>query len=295
MKQKLTGKQKEWLVLLVAKAGWNTRDLVKVAGIGGFDQIQKLTTNELVELGISEKKAARTKILSKADWLEMKEKLSRVKARVIVRGDEGYPNKLGELMQPPEILFVRGRVEILDKTVSVVGTRKPSEYGRQMTRLIVAELVAQGITIISGLAYGVDGLAQESAVENGGTTIGVLGQGIDQVYPSKHLQLAHRILESGGGLVSEYPPGYPALRQNFAARNRIISGMSHGVIVVEGALKSGTMITAEFAQAQGRALMAVPGMANSVNSQTPNELIRKGAVLVRNGAEWSLNLRVLRN
>jgi len=162
----------------------------------------------------------------------------------------------------------------------VVGTRKISDYGRQMTEYFVKNLAKAGITIISGLALGVDGLAHQTALENKGRTIAVLGSGLNHIYPTAHKKLAERIIVSGGALVSEYPPETPPYKSNFPARNRIISGLSLGVLVVEAPKNSGALITADFALKQKRKIFVVPGRIYDKNSQGTNELIKKGAQLV---------------
>lgn len=211
--------------------------------------------------------------------------------KVVTECDEEYPPRLTDITYAPSVLFVRGKLDPEKLMVAVVGTRKPTGYGRRMTEEIAHVLALNGVVVVSGLAYGVDATAHKAAMDAGGETVAVLGNGVDRIYPAANNELGHRIIRQGA-LVSEYPPGYPALRQNFPARNRIISGMCAGVVVVEGEAKSGSRITAEFARKQGRVIMAVPGDVNNPMSQASNDLIRAGAKLVRNGEEVLEELNV---
>ena len=161
--------------------------------------------------------------------------------------------------------------------IAVVGSRKASEYGRYVTQTIVGELSATGLTIVSGLALGIDGLAHKATLGKLGKTIAVLPCGLDAIYPASHRDLAKNILEDGGLLISEYPEGTPPLRQHFPARNRIVSGLADGVIIIEAAIKSGSLITANFALEQGINVMAVPGNINNHLSMGTNNLIKVGA------------------
>jgi DNA processing protein len=164
--------------------------------------------------------------------------------------------------------------------VGIVGSRKVTPYGRAVTEKLARELAEQGIVIVSGLALGVDSIAHQACLEGRGGTIAVLPSSVEEVYPVAHRPLARRILERGGALVSEYPTGTPALRQNFIARNRLIAGLSDALLVTEAALKSGSLHTAGFALEQGKTVLAVPGNINSPTSEGTNNLLRTGAILV---------------
>ena len=168
-------------------------------------------------------------------------------------------------------------------SLAIVGTRRPTSYGMEVAEKLSRELVEAGATIVSGLAMGIDGRAHEAAVDAKGTTIAVLGSGLDDMslFPPEHRGLARRIVESGNALVSEYAPGTPAVKEHFPARNRIISGLSRGVIVVEARERSGALITARFALEQNRDVFAVPGSMFSPTSAGPHALIREGAKIVR--------------
>ena len=203
--------------------------------------------------------------------------------REISINQKEYPQLLKQIHDPPEILYVRGNINVLDtQALAVVGTRKISEYGKLATPHIVSDLSASGLTIISGMAHGVDTLAHKAALDAGGLTVAVLGTGIDDVtiYPADNLGLAHRIIRSGGAIISEYPPGTHGTPFSFPKRNRIISGMSCGVVVIEADEKSGSLITARCALDQNRDVFAVPGSIFSKSSRGTNEIIKKGAKLI---------------
>jgi len=222
------------------------------------------------------------------------EKLARFGVRAVPYTDPSYPPRLREIHDFPPLLYVRGGLVREDEwAISVVGTRKVSIYGRQATEELVSELSRYGITIISGLAKGVDGIAHRAALDAGGRTIAVLACGLDLVYPSDHAPLARRIIEQGA-LVSEYPLGTPPKADYFPRRNRIMSGMSLGVLVVEAGESSGALITARLALEQNREVFAVPGSIFSPMSRGTNRLIQEGAKLVQccNDILEELNLTV---
>jgi len=201
--------------------------------------------------------------------------------KIIIK-DKNYPPQLKKIPDPPKQLYVEGNdnLSVVNNPLAVVGTRKISDYGRQMTEYFVKNLAKAGVTIISGLALGVDGLAHRVALENNGRTIAVLGSGLNHIYPTVHKKLAEKIVKSGGALVSEYSPQTPPYKSNFLARNRIISGLSLGILVIEAPKKSGALITADFALKQKRKVFVVPGRVYDKNSQGANELIKQGAQLV---------------
>ena len=192
--------------------------------------------------------------------------------------DDDYPASLREIDKPPAILFLAGDKTLLQnaKTVGVVGTRSPSDYAARMTFDIATDLAVAGAVVVSGMAYGIDGVAAAGALAAGGKTVAVLGCGPDLTYPAKHGKLRADI-ERNGLLVSEYPPGSPPERFHFPERNRIISGLSRGVFVAEGTLQSGAMITADYAIEQGRRLFALPGRLDSPLAEGPMKLMKNGA------------------
>ncbi|HEC34114.1 MAG TPA: DNA-protecting protein DprA [Chloroflexi bacterium] len=206
-------------------------------------------------------------------------------ARALTWEDPDYPQLLREVHDPPPLLYVRGRLEPEDGwAVAVIGTRRASAYGREVTRRLVAALARSGITIVSGLARGIDGAAHRVALEAGGRTIAVLGCGIDRVYPPEHRRLADQIA-AHGALISEYPLGTPPEPGNFPPRNRIISGLSLGVLIVEAGRGSGALITADYAAEQGRDVFAVPGSILAAGSAGANRLIQDGANMVLEPAD----------
>jgi len=204
--------------------------------------------------------------------------------KTITIKDKSYPKLLKEIKDAPEILYVRGKILSEDSFFAVVGTRMASSYGKQIALEIAGELAEAGLTIVSGLAPGIDTFAHTAAVERNKRTIAVLGTGLDEksIYPQSNLKLAQRILETGGCLISEYPPGTPGSKFTFPQRNRIISGLSIGVLIVEAKQKSGALITANWAKKQERKIFAVPGSVHSLNSKGPHYLIKAGAKLVEN-------------
>jgi DNA processing protein len=218
------------------------------------------------------------------DAVEQQEKMVACGAMLIPISDPRYPARLKEIFDPPIALFVRGRAELLDSIMlGVVGTRRPTAYGVAATERLSADLAQAGLTITSGMARGIDTAAHRSALSVGGDTVAVFGCGVDLVYPAENRKLAEE-LSNKGLLVSEFPMGAPAYPQNFPIRNRVISGMSVGVMIVEGAQYSGSAITARMALDQQREVFAVPGNITSKVSWGPNLLIKQGAKLVQ---EWN--------
>jgi DNA processing protein len=208
--------------------------------------------------------------------------LAGLGARVVTLADENYPALLRETYDPPIVLYVRGDLDrsLNQPAVAIVGSRRCSTYGRNVAEMLARELAARGITVISGLARGIDGAAHRGALEGNGLTIGVMATGVDDVYPKENRRIAEQILRQGA-LASEFPLRTPPLSQNFPFRNRVISGLALGVMVVEGAERSGSLITARLAYEQGRDVFAVPGNITSGKSFGPNYLIKDGAKLVQ--------------
>jgi len=192
----------------------------------------------------------------------------------------GYPDRLRDIPTPPKDLFYIGADPsdwLARPKVAVVGSRGVTPYGKQITTALSRELAKRGVVIISGLALGVDGIAHAACLDAGGTTVAVLANGLDSVYPASHTQLAKRILEQGGTILSEYPEGTPGYPSNFVARNRIVAGLADALLITEAAEKSGTLHTARFALEQGREVLAVPGNITSLKSTGTNNLIKVGA------------------
>ncbi|TFG98429.1 MAG: DNA-protecting protein DprA [Calditrichales bacterium] len=208
--------------------------------------------------------------------------LEQQKIHFLTYWDKDYPQRLRTIYDPPLLLFYKGNLSVFDeKGIGVVGMRNPSLYGITITERLCRDLTRNGLVIISGLARGIDTVAHQAAVSNGGRTIAVLGSGMDQIYPKENLPLARKI-EENGVVISEYPPGTKPDMGNFPRRNRIISGLSIGILVTEAAQKSGALITAYQALEQNREVFAVPGPVNSLKSSGPHRLIREGAHLVEN-------------
>ena len=207
------------------------------------------------------------------------ENIEKHKIQIITINDDAYPFYLKNIHDPPVVLYVRGKLIKGEKFISVIGSRKATAYGLNIATTISSELARLGITVISGFARGIDSCAHNASLNVGGRTVAVLGCGPDIIYPSENKNLMDKIINSGA-VVSEFVPGTPPLAQNFPARNRIISGASVGVVVVEAGEKSGTLITSYFALEQGREVFAVPGNITSLNSKGTNRLIKDGAKIV---------------
>ena len=221
--------------------------------------------------------------------------IEQSKSEVIYIDDDTYPQALKEISDAPPILFVRGNIDLLNilpKKLAVVGSRKYSSYGRAVVESLIPNLVQSGLVIVSGLALGIDALAHEATVDSNGQTIAVLGSSLDLIYPRENFYLAKKILDKGGLLVSEFPPGTPPLKQHFPRRNRIIAGISDGVLVIEAALKSGSLITAQLALDYNREVMAIPGEIFKDTSKGVNKLIKEGAQLVSSPEDILSTLKV---
>jgi len=196
--------------------------------------------------------------------------------------DKDFPISLKKIKNPPKKLFFRGKFSKEEKTFAIVGTRRHSLYGKYVASQITSGLVKAGLTIISGLAPGIDTIVHKTTLEENGRTIAVLGTGIDNesIYPQRNISLVNEIIKKGGAIISEYPPGTRGTKFTFPQRNRIIAGLSMGVLVIEAPEKSGALITARFAKEQGKFVFAIPGNINSLTSKGCNKLIQEGAFLV---------------
>ena len=202
----------------------------------------------------------------------------RMKINSISPDKHKYLQIVSTIAKVPEMFYYKGLLpNERVPSVAIVGSRKPTAYGREVTYRLAYDLAKEGVIVISGLALGIDGIAHQAAIDAGGKTIAVLANGVDDVYPRMHHRLATAILESGGAIVSEYPPGTPARDFQFLARNRIVSGIADAVVVVEAAARSGTLSTVTHALEQGKDVFAVPGNITSVLSIGPNRILRQGA------------------
>ena len=241
--------------------------LMRVEGIG--ENLAKAITSFEVDKAIKQEK----KLIS----------LNRVS--ILTFQDDAYPENLKKIYDPPPVLYLKGSLEKSDNiAVAIVGTRNPSRYGKLVTEKITSELAVRGITIISGMASGIDSLAHRSAISAKGKTIAVLGCGVNITYPAENAFLKEKIQENGA-VISEFPMSSKPERTNFPMRNRIISGLSLGTIVIEAMEKSGALITSDFALEQGKDVFAVPGNINSLKSKGTNRLIKMGAKLVENAED----------
>ncbi len=229
---------------------------------------------------------------------DYEKQLLRKKVGYLILTDKDYPFLLKQIKKPPFVLYYKGNIEILKqdvptgrqvqddyKSIAIVGTRRITEYGKQVTTSLTMDLVNNGFVVVSGLALGVDAAAHKATILNKGKTIAVLGCGVDCCYPRENQQIYDNILESGGAIVSEYSLGEPPSKGSFPSRNRIISGLSCGVIVTEGSADSGALYTADDAFANGRPVFAVPGPITSSLSKGPHGLIGKGAKLISGAGE----------
>jgi len=252
-----------------------------------FSEIKQAWSAPFLELKRAglEEKIARQIITERHEINPQEEaqKIQKQEIRIITIQDKEYPKNLKQIYDPPALLYIRGEIKKPGNIcLAVVGTRKPTNYGRQVTFQIVGLLGKAKISIISGLALGIDALSHQSCLDFSVHTVAILGGGIDNqsIYPRNNLNLAQRILEHNGALVSEYPPGTPPRKQHFPQRNRIISGLSRGVLIIEAAEKSGTLITARAALDQNRDIFAIPGSIYNPYSHGTNDLIKMGAKLV---------------
>jgi len=274
-----------WLGLALTPGLGPTRARRLVEHFGGVEAVFHASLTELEAAGLL---ASSAQSLFSGKSMELaREELAKATdsgAQVLTLDDSSYSPQLKQIYDPPLALYVRGEAALLSQPgIAVVGTRHPTPYGTGMAERLACDLAARGLVIFSGLARGVDSAAHRGAVSAQGKTVAVFGTGVDVIYPRENRRLAEQILALGGALVSEFPVGTFAAPQNFPIRNRIISGLSLGVLVVEAAEYSGTRITARCALEQSRDVFAVPGNVTNKNSWGPNTLIKQGAKLV---ATW---------
>jgi len=244
-------------------------------------KVWESSLGELIQVGLPEKKIIEFLNFRKNfDIKSYFERLTKLNIKVTTFLDNRFPEIFKILDGAPAVLYYRGSLNGLKtNSVAIVGTRKMTSYGKEVTEKFSSELSSFGVTIISGLARGVDTTAHKASLLAGGITIAVLGNGLDSVYPPENKNLAEEIVQRGGAVISEYPLGYPILPANFAIRNRIVSGLATCVLVIEGAEKSGTLLTASHAAEQGKTVFAVPGPIASPFSKAPFFLLRNGAMM----------------
>lgn len=251
--------------------------------VQAFDDPSKIFSLSKTELrsveGIGE--ASALSILSFKDWdkvTHILKQTERSKSQIITLADSEYPTLLEQIYDPPILFWLKGNVEALSKPgVGVIGTRNTTAYGRKIGERLSKELGEEGLCIFSGLAYGIDAIAHKAALDVGAPTVAVLGSGIDNLYPKKNADLANRIVKEGGAVISEFPLGSKPDAGNFPVRNRIVSGMSLGVLVVESGIKGGSMITADLALDQNREVFAVPHSLENLSGSGCNYLIKNGS------------------
>ncbi len=274
---------KEQLINLAAIPGIGaTRIRALVAHFKSTENIFNASAKQLTAVEGIEMKTAKC-IKDYLDFEYGAQQLNKTKQAgidIIDFWDERYPENLKRIYDPPAILFVKGILSKQDKyAISIVGTRLPSSYGKVIAEKFAKELAQKGLVIVSGLARGIDTIGHWAAVQSGGRTIAVLGSGLDHIYPGENNKLAEKIVEQGA-LISEFPMGTEPDAVNFPRRNRIISGLTLGTIVVEAGLKSGALLTANYALEQNREIFAVPGNINSPKSMGTNQIIKDGAKLI---------------
>ena len=233
------------------------------------------------ELFAGTQKTVLTRMYSPSAMEAYENRLEKLKISVLFDTSEQYPALLKEISDPPYALYYLGDLSVLElPMISVIGTRRPSSYGKEMAKRISIGLGAAGVCVVSGLAYGLDACAHEGALEGNGATVAVLGSGMNVPYPQENIPLLRRIVKQGGLAISEYPLDAKPLAGHFPHRNRIVSGLSAGLVFVEGKVQSGGMITVSAALAQGREIFAVPGQVGNSGSEGPHTIIREGARLV---------------
>jgi DNA processing protein len=250
------------------------------ARFGDFETAWRASLSDLVTAGVPRKVAGETeRFRNENEPDEVMGELDNLGITALHLRHSEYPAQLAETPAAPSVVYVKGEMLAADElAIAIVGSRDATPYGLEMTRRISYDLARAGVTVVSGLARGIDTAAHRAALEAGGRTMAVLGSGLDRVYPQRNIPMAEKIAENGA-LFTEYPPGVSALPQHFPRRNRVVSGLCHGVLVVEAAFKSGAMLTVNWALEQNRDVFAVPGSALSEKSKGTNWLIQQGAKL----------------
>ncbi len=275
-----------WLALVLTPGLGTKRTLDLLRKHGSAEAVLRLEAEELEGEGVPP--AVARSLASGCVFDEAAKALEDLKAlgaEALPLTDRRYPARLREIYDPPPVLFARGRVDLLGTVmVALVGSRRPSAYGMAVAERLGRDLGMAGVTVVSGMAKGIDTAAHEGALGAGGATVAVFGCGLDVIYPAENRKLAERIAREGL-LLSEFPPGTPAHPQNFPIRNRVVSGLSEGVVVVEGKQYSGSLITARLALDQNREVFAVPGNITQPGSFGPNLLIKQGAQLVQSAQD----------
>ncbi|CAN5125566.1 DNA-processing protein DprA [soil metagenome] len=292
-----------WLRLTLTPGVGNTTARKLLTAFGSaqaiFEQssatLQKLGSDKLASTLRREPPSLAAQLQTTLDWLQ-----AGNDRRIAVLGDPAYPSALLDIEDPPLMLYMLGTlachtdsaIKAIANSLAIVGSRNPTPQGESNARQFAKAFGSAGLCVVSGLALGIDGAAHDGAMLGGGETIAVVGTGLDRVYPKKHLSLAHRIAKQGM-IISEFPLGTPPLTANFPKRNRIISGLSRGTLVVEAALQSGSLITARLAAEQGKEVFAIPGSIHSPQSRGCHALIKQGAKLVEVAQDVLEELRLV--
>jgi DNA processing protein len=271
-----------WLALRRARGVGPRTCKLLIEKFGAPEKIFQLSSDQIAAAGVPRNTARSIAEFREFEPLEKELcELPNIGARLVKWSDAEYPTNLRQIADPPPFLFVRGPAQLTDaNSIAIVGARAASDIGRRMANRLGLELAAKGFTVVSGLARGIDGEAHQGALDAHGKTVAVLGCGVDVIYPSEHRKLAEAIVEGGGALISELPIGTQPLAENFPTRNRILSGLCLGVVIVEAAEKSGSLITARMALEQDRQVFAVPGSPLSGKTRGSNRLLKEGAKLV---------------
>ncbi len=251
-----------------------------IEAFGSLSAAWEADVAAFVDAGVNQKSATRLiELRSDIDLEREWDRVQKAGVTLLTLLDDAYPAMLREIPSPPPVLYIKGEIRQEDETaIGIVGTRRMTRYGNEMARRMSSGLAAAGMTIVSGLARGIDGIAHREAIDAGGRTLAVLGCGVDRIYPSEHRRLSQDVTENGA-LISQFPLGTAPDAHNFPERNRLISGLSLGVLVVEAPMKSGALITSSYAADHGRTVFAVPGSALSSASEGPHQLLRDGAVV----------------
>ncbi|MCM8804440.1 MAG: DNA-processing protein DprA [Candidatus Omnitrophica bacterium] len=279
-----------WIALNLIGISWPK--IKKFIEMEGIKELFNLRIEELLSLGISKNLAEK---IVKWEELPIKEEIEYIKKEginILTIDDPLYPYLLKEIFDPPILLYVKGNVNLNQISISIVGTRNPSIYGLKMAEKFASELASLGFIIVSGLARGIDTACHTGALRVGGKTVGVLGSGFKNFYPPENKKIENEIIKNGA-IITEFPSNTLPTKYNFPKRNRIISGLSKGVIVIEAGPKSGALITANFALEQGRDVFALPGRIDTLYSKGTNKLLKEGAILVENIEDilTSLNIK----
>ncbi len=271
--------RKYWLGIKMTPA-FRNRQYVLAKAAGGPRELWEASTKDLVELGLPNNAAYEAVAFRSALDLDKEYgRLEKAGVRIVTDEDDEYPELLRQAINHPRAVLLKGRLRNYDYAVAIVGSRRATASGKAFSFELAEDLSREGVTIVSGAARGIDTAAHRGAIKAGGVTFGVLGCGLDIIYPPENKNL-YRDIESSGALISEYPPGTAPLPMNFPARNRIVAGLCQGVVVVEAGERSGALITADFALEYGRDVFAVPGNSKSANSRGANKLIKQGAFLI---------------